>query len=104
MRKPLVGIAVCAATIVGFGGSAFAGEWGGNGELIVVNGKSVCAFSGLDESDETEIHTDPPSDDGMWGSTPAKGRVQSPGQINALSRTAAAIPARDGCNPNNPEG
>lgn len=89
---------------VGFGGSAFAGEWGGNGELITVHGRSVCAYSGLDESDETEFHTIPPSDDGLWGQTPAKGRVQSPGQIIALFGPGSANPAREGCNPNNPEG
>ena len=107
MRKPLIGIAVCAATIVGFGGSAFAGEWGGNGELIVVNGRSVCAYSGLDQPDldgppEGEDHYGHEGDDGLWGLTPARGRVQSPGQIIATFGPGAANPAQEGCNPNNP--
>ncbi len=35
---------------------------------------SECSFSGRDDPD--------PEDDGLWANTPAKGKVQSPGQAN----------------------
>jgi hypothetical protein len=42
-------IAAVAALLVCSAGAAFAGEVTGNGKLIVVNGKSACAFSGLED-------------------------------------------------------
>lgn len=107
MKKQLLGAALCAATIVGFGGSAFAGEYTGNGTVKIPKGRSECAYSGLDQPDlngppEGEDHYGMPGDDGLWGLTPAKGRVQNAGQIIATFGPGAANPARDGCNPNNP--
>ena len=65
IRKQLVGTAICAAAIVGFGGSAFAGERAGNGEWTPIQQEenhvgapaepknAECAFSGL-QDDEWE--------------------------------------------------
>ncbi len=98
-----MGVAVCMATVVGFGGSVFAGEYTGSGKVKIPNGRSECSYSGLDQpdtGDNPEDHYGGPGDDGLWGMTPAKGRVQNAGQLNALFGPGAANPARDGCNPN----
>ena len=101
--RHITGMAVSTVAVIGFGGTAFAGEWGGNGELITVNGKSVCAYSGRDQSDAApngEIHLDGRPDDWLWGLTPAKGRVQSPGQIVALFGSGAAGAPGEACRGN----
>jgi hypothetical protein len=85
--KKSVGAAVCLAAIVGFGSPAFAGEYSGSGKIVERgNSRSVCSFSGLDQpdtGDNPEDHHGEDPDDGNWATTPAKGRVQSPGQIVA---------------------
>ena len=88
--RHLAGVANCVGTIVGFGGSAFAGEYTGNDTDTPIQTRhvanSACAFSGLDQPDDgdnPEDHGDEPGDDENWAMTPAKGRVQSPGQIVA---------------------
>jgi hypothetical protein len=55
MKMRLLGAAVCAATIIGTGGAAFAGEINGKGEQTPI-GKgtarnSLCAFSGLQDGE-----------------------------------------------------
>ena len=52
MRKYAVGAALCAATVLGIGGSAFAGEINGQGgDTPITEGgpNSICAFSGLQD-------------------------------------------------------
>lgn len=53
MKRSIVGAAICAATIVGFSGSAFAGEITGNGKTTPIKdrgvARSACAFSGLED-------------------------------------------------------
>lgn len=104
-RRTLVGAAVCGATVLGFGGTALAGEWApGHGTTPVKDSYiagSICAFSGADESDDTEQHFDedqdgnPDYDDDLWGMTPAKGRAQSPGQMIATFGPGTAAPGTD---------
>jgi hypothetical protein len=104
-RRTLIGVLLCAGTILTFGATASAGEWApGHGETPIKTGHvagSICAFSGSDESDLTEDHIDededgvPDYDDGLWGSTPAKGRAQSPGQVVATFGPGAATPGTD---------
>lgn len=98
-RRTLVGAAVCGAMVLGFGGTALAGEWApGHGTTPVKDSYiagSICAFSGADESDDTEDHGTEAPDDGLWGSTPAGGRAQSPGQIIATFGPGAAAPGTD---------
>ena len=98
-RRTLIGATLCAATIVTFGATASAGEWApGNGETPIKTrfvAGSICAFSGSEESDDTEDHEGGEPDDGLWGMTPAKGRAQSPGQIIATFGPGAATPGTD---------
>ena len=112
MRKPFVGVAVCAATVIGFGGSAFAGEWGpgkpGDGYTPIKSDHvagSECAFSGRDEPDENNggAETEDPElgyDDGLWMLTPTGGNVQSPGQLVALFGSGQAGAPGQACRGN----
>ena len=53
MRKVIAG-AVLALSVVIVGGTAFAGERGGNGEPTPINvyrANSICSFPGLDDMD-----------------------------------------------------
>src|SRR5688500_7817245 len=56
MRKTLVGVAACAAVVLGSGGAAFAGEITGNGKVNAgpAHAKSLCVFSGLEDFDLLE--------------------------------------------------
>jgi hypothetical protein len=100
IRRLVIGAALCAGTIAGFGGTALAGEWapGAGGKLTPVHGSkggvanSECAFSGRDEPDSTEDHYGEPGDDGLWGATPSKGKVQSPGQLVAAGFAPPGLP------------
>jgi len=103
-RRPLVGAAVAAATIIGLSGTAFAGEWApgkpGDGYTPVKSeyiAGSNCAFSGRDQPDGPDGEAPGPEgpDDGMWGETPAGGRVQSPGQMIAAGGPGTAQPGLD---------
>jgi hypothetical protein len=73
MRK-LLGVAVCAAMLVGGGANAaFAGEITGNGKsLKPLSAKSICAFSGQNDEyvlgDETAPRTQ------NWGTIPKESR------------------------------
>jgi hypothetical protein len=77
MKKPLVGAAICAASIVGLSGAAFAGESTGSnrggpaGDGVTGaydNGNSPCLFSGLEDNDGAG--TDPSSGETQnWGHT-----------------------------------
>lgn len=115
------------------GQAATAGEWnkghfnepGGNIPAKYV-AASECVFNGLDEPDESShgaadgeetFETEPGSgiyegDDGLWGMTPAGGRVQSGGQITATGAKMFGDPNALGvptgiqgvaCNPNGGE-
>ncbi len=103
IKRPLVGVAIAAATIIGLGGTALAGEWGpGNGDTPIKSrqdcteegcpapagpANSVCAFNGRDQpdtGDNPEDHGGEPGDDEQWGMTPAGGKVQSGGQFVAM--------------------
>lgn len=109
MKRPLVGVAIAAATIFGLGGTAFAGEWGpGNGDTPIKSrqdcneeecpapagpANSVCAFNGRDQpdtGDNPEDHGGEAGDDEQWGATPAKGKVQSGGQFVAMTASSEA--------------
>lgn len=82
--KQCAAIGVCAGAIVGFGGTAVAGEWApGNGATPVKGyvANSICAFNGHDEPDG-EVTDD--FDDAEWAMTPAGGHVQSGGQFVAM--------------------
>jgi hypothetical protein len=77
MRKWIAGAAL-AASIVGIGGTAFAGEVNGNGKptpIATYRAGSICSFSGLD--------------DGSEGGPAGPGNVQSFGAIvsDAASNT-----------------
>jgi hypothetical protein len=71
MRRMLAGTALAVATVVGMGGTAFAGEVTGSGKPTPVadfQAGSICSFSGLnDDPNEAELFAD--------------GRVQSFGDI-----------------------
>lgn len=92
MIKPIAFAVLLSAAVIGPAPVASAGEW--NPGRGYIHGEdhsgahpaaSVCAYSGLDDPD-----TD---DNGLWGASPAQGRVQSPGQVVAfLGSAAAGIP------------
>lgn len=100
--KELAATVVCAATVFGFAGTASAGEWSpGNGDTPIQTDRvanSICAFSGRDQPDtgaNPENHFGGEGDDADWAETPARGRVQSPGQIvAALGPDAAGAPGQ----------
>lgn len=72
--KKLLGVSLATGMLlVSAAGVASAGEVTGNGRTIEVHGRSVCAFSGLDDVDAGEDPTDPTTDD--------FGRTQNMGQI-----------------------
>jgi hypothetical protein len=79
VRKKLLGVAICAAAIVGAGaGTAGAGEITGNGKSLQIaphtlHGASICAFSGLNDTYSGD--PDVPDADGFtrtqsWGQLP----------------------------------
>jgi hypothetical protein len=99
MRRVLA-VAACAAAVMGLGaGSAFAGEITGSGKWIAgseaapLNGRSECAYSGL--NDNYVLGNPVPDADGFT-------RTQSWGQVvrNAGPLGGAAF----GCNPNRAAG
>ncbi len=103
--KKLVGTAVCVASVVGFGASAFAGEatgsnqGGPNGDGVTgayFNGNSPCLFSGLEDNDGAG--TDPSSGEVQnWGHT--KKFLQSLGQDVKGANGPITTPfGEDGCN------
>lgn len=95
MRTALVGVTVCAAAIVGTGANAaFAGEFKGNGELKPVNGRSICAYSGLDAPDDVEIGDD---DDDFFGRTQSFGQAVRQG-LKGFLESEGETPGRL-CNP-----
>ncbi len=52
MKRPLIGAAIAAATVIGLGGAAFAGEVDGKGRPTPVQNyraASICSFSGLED-------------------------------------------------------
>jgi hypothetical protein len=71
MRKVIAGAVLALGVVVGVGGTAFAGERGGNGEPTPINeyrANSICSFSGLDDMD-----FEAPVDPGVvqnWGAIP----------------------------------
>jgi hypothetical protein len=90
MRRLLL-VAAFTALMVMASAPAFAGEWnkghfnepGGN-LPAKYHANSECVYNGLDEPDATEHPgEDPFADDGLWGLTPAGGKVQSGGQMIA---------------------
>ena len=84
MKKLIAGAAL-AATIVGIGGTAFAGEINGNGDLTPINGfqaGSICSFSGL-------------NDDPTGGGDPFQdGRTQNWGRVVGDAKTFLATDSR----------
>ena len=85
IRKAMA-VTVCAAAIVVGGASAAsAGEVTGNGRPIAVNGKSACAFSGLND----EVGPVP---------GPETGRTQNFGQIVRYVGPLGGVPGA-ACNP-----
>jgi hypothetical protein len=90
MKKTLVGVAFCAAMVLGSGGAAFAGERGGNGQPTAApeHAKSLCAFSGLEDFDfEGDVQ---PGVTQNWGQI-----IKEVGPLGG----AANVPfAEEGCN------
>ena len=74
MKKMIAG-AVLALGVVSVGGTAFAGERGGNGEPTPINeyqANAICSFSGLDDMD-----FEAPVEPGVvqnWGAIPKEVR------------------------------
>ena len=85
-------IGTAFATVL-FAGTAIAGEWNQKGDVAAKEqGRSECLFNGLDEPDESAFEAGDGEerfgpglggDDGLWGLTPAGGKVQSGGQMIA---------------------
>lgn len=75
-RTKLIGVAITAVALVGgSAGAAFAGEIKGTGEYHEVRGKSICAFSGLnDERYDPEIADPTAPRVQSWGQIPKAGR------------------------------
>ena len=88
-RRVVVGAAICTATVMGIGGTAFAGEYTGNGGTAPggANGKSECSFSGLDAPAAVEGTF--PFDDDFVG-VDYHG-VQSYGQFVAYQKTVGPL-------------
>ena len=93
MRR-LLAVVACMTAVAGLGaGSAFAGEITGKGKYIAgsdaapLNGRSECAYSGLDDPD-----VDPVTGEDDFG------RTQSWGQIIRFAGPRGG--ASFGCNPN----
>jgi hypothetical protein len=89
LKKATTALVLCVALLVGSAGVAAAGEWNpkrgyihGPDESGAHPARSECAYSGLDDPDV--------GDDGFWAMSPAKGRVQSPGQLVAIAGSGAA--------------
>jgi hypothetical protein len=87
--RSVVGAVICAATIIGAGGSAFAGEYTGNGGTAPggTKGKSECSYSGLDAPAGVEGTI--PFDDDPYG-VDFHG-VQSYGQFIAYQKTVGPL-------------
>ena len=71
MKRAIAALVVALSVVSMSGGTAFAGERGGNGEATPINeyrANSICSFSGLDDMDFLE-----PVQPGVvqnWGSIP----------------------------------
>ncbi len=96
--RSVVGAGLCAAMMLTGGvGAAVAGEVTGNGKVISMNGKSLCAFSGLE--DWASLATQPPG-----GVHVDPGTVQNWGHVKqALGLTGGANSVQtpfgeEGCN------
>jgi hypothetical protein len=97
-KRPIIAAAIAAVTIMGFSGTALAGEWApGRGTTPIKSqqtetapagpARSICAFNGADQPDDGDMpeeHLEGPGDDADWEMTPAGGRVQSGGQFVAM--------------------
>jgi hypothetical protein len=84
-KRTWLAAAVLAATIVGSGSTvAFAGEVTGNGKPVEAQGRSICKFSGQNDS---------PTD-----AFPEGGRTQSFGQLVSKLGPLGGIPGQ-ACNP-----
>lgn len=98
-RSAVVGAFVSVVAVIGLSGPAVAGEWApGQDKLTPVKTEGVanseCAFSGRDEPDIGNGGGEPEPDDGLWASTPAKGNVQSPGQLVAAGLLEPGTPGQ----------
>ena len=77
LRRLAVIVPLALAFVMILSQVALAGEWGpGQGYNGAADkAQSECVFNGLDDPD--------PEDDETWAATPAKGKVQSGGQLIA---------------------
>ena len=89
IKRPLIGAAICAATVLGLGTTAFAGEYTGNGGTAPggEKGKSECSYSGLDAT--VDVEGDIPFDDDFVGAD--FHGVQSYGQFIAYQKTVGDL-------------
>lgn len=96
MFKKAIAAAGVSAAILCSAGVASGGEWNPSrgyihteGGVTVENpGASICSYSGRDDPD--------PGDDGLLALSPAKGRVQSPGQyVAVLGTELAGVPGHE---------
>ena len=98
MRRSLLAAALAALMVLAASAPVFAGEWNEGhfnapgGDLPAKdNANSECLFNGRDEPDESAFEEGDGEplfapgfgDDLTWGLTPAKGKVQSGGQMIA---------------------
>ena len=109
-RSAVVGAIVSALAVFGLSGPAVAGEWApGQDKLTPVKTEGVanseCAFSGRDQPDVSVDNPggEPEPDDGLWATTPAKGKVQSPGQLVAAGIVPPGVPG-EACRGGGPAG
>ena len=107
MKRFGVAVSLALMSLLVVSQAAFAGEWNpATGDVAAkVHGGSLCLFNGRDQPDETAPgagdgeSTVPFADDGLWGSTPAGGKVQSYGQIVASGGKDFVPSPGVACNP-----
>lgn len=120
-RRPLFAASLALVSLLLSSQAVLAGEWSpGKGDTAAkTRAHSACLFNGRDQPDESapgagdgepiwfdvngNQQVDPEEifgDDADWGATPARGKVQSYGQIVASGGKAFAPSPGVACNPN----
>jgi hypothetical protein len=119
VKRTLSAVSIAVTSLLLVSQTALAGEWNHKGDVAAkTRGGSLCLFNGLDQPDESAPGAgdgepiwfdangngqvddgEVGGDDGLWGSTPARGKVQSYGQIVASGGKAFAPSPGLACNP-----
>ena len=107
MNHKIIGRAALAAALAFAGmGPAAAGEITGNGKWVTINGQSLCAYSGINDTPDglviqvapgVFVQVDPGGFTQNYGSFMVDGFIDSPSEPG--SRDQFAFPGV-GCNPN----